>query len=244
MRTVSSPWESHRDPSSSEPANGSGSGSSGSGAQDAPTPHSPPAPYQDPSAPDSQGLAPYSDPYRNDPAEPYSSSGDGPSPYGPAGPYDSGYGSAPYGQDQYGQNPYGANQYGASQYGQNPYGGNQYGQNPYGGSQYGQNQYAQPAYGQSQYGQPYPGPYAQSYPPTRPVSGLAVAALVCGIVGFFTAGIASIPAVICGHMAWRETSSGTHSGHGMAIAGLVLGYLQIVGWALFWLILIGSVAAA
>ena len=74
------------------------------------------------------------------------------------------------------------------------------------------------------------------------MSGLAIAALVCGIVGFFTAGLASIPAVICGHMAWRETSSGTHSGHGMAIAGLALGYLQILGWALFWLILVGSVA--
>jgi hypothetical protein len=179
-------------------------------------PYSPPTPYPEPSAPDSLGLAPYSDPYQSDPyspgSEPYSSSAYGPSPYGPPTPYPSGnQGQAPYGQAPYGQ------------------------------GQYGQNQYNQ--YGQSQYGQPYgPGPYAQAYPPSRPVSGLAIAALVCGIVGFFTAGLASIPAVICGHMAWRETSSGTHSGHGMAIAGLALGYLQILGWALFWLILIGSVA--
>jgi hypothetical protein len=215
MPGVSSPWESHRD-RSSEPGNGP---SSGSGSQDGPLPYSPPTPYPEPSAPDSLGLAPYSDPYQSDPyssgSEPYSSSAYGPSPYGPPTPYPSGnQGQAPYGQAPYGQNQYG-------QY-------NQYGQ-----SQYGQNQYDQP------YGA---GPYAQAYPPSRPVSGLAIAALVCGIVGFFTAGLASIPAVICGHMAWRETSSGTHSGHGMAIAGLALGYLQILGWALFWLILIGSVA--
>jgi len=184
-------------------------------------PYSPPTPYPEPSAPDSLGLAPYSDPYQSDPyssgSEPYSSGAYGPSPYGPPTPYPSGnQGQAPYGQAPYGQGQYNQGQY------------NQYGQN-----QYGQNQYAQP------YGS---GPYAQAYPPTRPVSGLAIAALVCGIVGFFTAGLASIPAVICGHMAWRETSSGTHSGHGMAIAGLALGYLQILGWALFWLILVGSVA--
>lgn len=198
---MSSPWESHRD-RSSEPGNGP---SSGSGSPDGPMPYSPPTPYPEPSAPDSLGLAPYSDPYQSDP---YSSSPSGPSPYGPPTPYPSGnQGQAPYGQSQY------------NQYGQAPYGQNQYGQ-PYGAA----------------------GPYAPPYPPTRPVSGLAIAALVCGIVGFFTAGLASIPAVICGHMAWRETSSGTHSGHGMAIAGLALGYLQILGWALFWLILIGSVA--
>ena len=215
---MSTPWESRRDPSSSEPGYGSTPGTPGSGPQDGPAPYSPPTPHE---APDSSGLAPYSDPYQSDPysSEPYSSSAYGPSPYGPA-PYDSGsHGPGGYGQ------PYGQAPYGQSPYGQNPYGQNPYGQNPYGQAPYGQN------------------PYGQGYPPARPTSGLAIAALVCGIVGFFTAGLASIPAVICGHMAWRETSSGTHSGHGMAIAGLVLGYLQILGWALFWLFVIGSVAS-
>ena len=197
---------------SSEPGDGP---PSGSGSQDGPMPYSPPT------VPGAVGarLPRPGALQRPVPVGPVllGRGAYGPNPYGPPTPYPSGnQGPAPYGQAPYGQSQYG---------------------------QYSQNQYGQNQYGQNQYGQPYgAAPYAQAHPPTRPVSGLAIAALVCGIVGFFTAGLASIPAVICGHMAWRETSSGTHSGHGMAIAGLALGYLQILGWALFWLIVVGSVA--
>ena len=78
---------------------------------------------------------------------------------------------------------------------------------------------------------PYPG-----YRPTR-TSGLAIASLVLGIVWVFWLG--SILAVIFGHVALSQIkrSMGTLSGRGMAIAGLVLGYLGI-------LTLVGSVAAA
>ncbi|GAA4807543.1 hypothetical protein GCM10023200_51480 [Actinomycetospora chlora] len=100
-------------------------------------------------------------------------------------------------------------------------------------------------------GGPYPGgpypaqpsPYGPGYQPSPPASGLAIAALVCGILGFFTAGITSIPAVICGHLAWPDTGSGRYSGHGMTIAGLVLGYLPILGWIVFWLIFAVTVAS-
>ena len=73
--------------------------------------------------------------------------------------------------------------------------------------------------------QPYRAGY---YPPPRPTSGLAIASLVCAIVGF------SLPAVICGHVARtriRETGEG---GDGLAVAGLVLGYLGIIGWMLLF----------
>jgi hypothetical protein len=80
-------------------------------------------------------------------------------------------------------------------------------------------------------------------PPGVPASGLAVASLVCGILGFFTAGLTSIPAVICGHLAWPDTHSGTYSGHGMTVAGLVLGYLAILLWVLFWLVIFIGVAS-
>jgi hypothetical protein len=68
------------------------------------------------------------------------------------------------------------------------------------------------------------GPYAGSTP------GIAIASMVCGIVGFFLCFILSIPAVICGHMAIRQiaTSPVPLGGRGMAIAGLVCGYLQLV----------------
>ena len=132
------------------------------------------------------------------------------------------YSSDPYGPSPYALEPY-ADPYAADYAQQNPYAQ----QHPYG------------SYVQSPY-TPYPqGPYTpapySSYPTGPAVSGLAVAALVCGILGFFTAGVSSIAAVICGHLAWRDTSSGQNTGHGMTIAGLVLGYIPIVGWVLFWL---------
>ena len=69
----------------------------------------------------------------------------------------------------------------------------------------------------------YYGPYAGATP------GLAIASMVCGIVGFFMCFVLSIPAVICGHMALRQiaTAPVPLGGRGMAIAGLVCGYLQL-----------------
>lgn len=66
-----------------------------------------------------------------------------------------------------------------------------------------------------------------------PASGLAVGSLVCGIAEFFTMGLAGIPAVILGHAARAHIKRTGERGDGMAIAGLILGYLAIAGWALF-----------
>ena len=90
-----------------------------------------------------------------------------------------------------------------------------------------------PPPGQQNYGpqQPYPpyqAPYAY-YPPAPPTNGLAIAALVCG-VGGFVVGLSFIPAIICGHLARRQIRQTGEQGAGMALAGLILGY---VGIALF-----------
>ncbi|MGD0701964.1 MAG: DUF4190 domain-containing protein [Trebonia sp.] len=80
-------------------------------------------------------------------------------------------------------------------------------------------------------GQQYYPPY-QGYPPypaARPTNGLAIAALVCGIAQFVT-GFTFIPAIICGHIARRQIRRTGEQGDGMAIAGLILGY---VGGAIF-----------
>jgi type II secretory pathway pseudopilin PulG len=68
-----------------------------------------------------------------------------------------------------------------------------------------------------------PGAAARSSP-------LAVWSLVLGILSFLLAGLTAIPAVICGHMALGriKRSSGTLGGGGMAVAGLVIGYLGLV----------------
>jgi hypothetical protein len=82
-----------------------------------------------------------------------------------------------------------------------------------------------------QYYPPYQ-PY-QQYPPAPPTNGLAVASLVCGI-GTFVVGVSFIPAIICGHIARRQIRQTGQQGGGMALAGLILGY---VGGALFALLI-------
>jgi Tfp pilus assembly protein PilE len=60
--------------------------------------------------------------------------------------------------------------------------------------------------------------------------GAAAASLVLGILGLVLIGpLGSIPAVICGHIAKSKIkkSPATLDGDGMALAGLIMGYVQI-----------------
>ena len=71
-----------------------------------------------------------------------------------------------------------------------------------------------------------------------PTSGLAIASMVCGILSLFFCFcggmLLGIPAVICGHMALKQTGSESPGmpprmgGRGMAIAGLIMGYIGIL----------------
>lgn len=88
------------------------------------------------------------------------------------------------------------------------------------------------------YGQP----YGQSYGPpvlAPRTNGMAIAALACGIGGFFVFP-ASFAAVVLGHMARREIRRTGEAGDGMATTGLVLGY---IGTAIGVLILVGIIVA-
>lgn len=80
---------------------------------------------------------------------------------------------------------------------------------------------------------PYPPPMYQQVvvavgPPT---SGSAVASLVFGIIGmlggFCFFGIPCFAAVLCGHVALVETKNGARGGRGLAVAGLIMGYLFV-----------------
>jgi len=78
-------------------------------------------------------------------------------------------------------------------------------------------------------------PYHPYYPqvaPLPPTNGLALGSMICGIAEIFTLGLAAIPAVILGHLARSQIRQTGERGDGMAVAGLVLGYLAIAGWAL------------
>jgi hypothetical protein len=88
------------------------------------------------------------------------------------------------------------------------------------------------------YGPPAYGAYA---PPET--NGLAVASLVCSLAGFFACGVPTIVGVVLGHVARGQIrrSEGRQTGDGLALAGLIVGYLMIAGFiCLILLIVIGS----
>jgi len=120
-------------------------------------------------------------------------------------------------------------------YGQQPYQPQNpqppYGQQPYAQQPYAQQPYAQQPYAQQPYGvQPqYSAGYAPQYgAPTAPNNSMAVVALVAGICGFTVVPfIGSIVAVITGHMARKQIRQTGEGGDGMAVAGLVMGWIVI-----------------
>lgn len=93
-----------------------------------------------------------------------------------------------------------------------------------------------PTPGQPPVGQPMPfgGPPPGWVPASRGTNGLSIAALVLGIVWVYWIG--SILAVIFGHISLSQIKRTGQGGKGMAIAGLVLGYL---GLAMLVLVIIG-----
>jgi hypothetical protein len=151
--------------------------------------------------------------------------------------------------------------------------GNQYGGGQDGGGQYGSGQpegaYSQPGAGvyrqpAEQHGAPYaqpgspygppgtyaPGTYAQPSPYGQPAyygmaaaepKGLSITSMVCGIssvlLGWFL--IPQLAAIITGHLALGREPSGK----GMSITGLVLGYLCLLAYGAFWLLLILGLSA-
>ena len=74
------------------------------------------------------------------------------------------------------------------------------------------------------------GPMAAVPAAAPETSGKAIASLVLGICIFILGFLSGIPAIIFGHMAKSDIkkSGGRLQGEGMALAGLILGYLSVV----------------
>lgn len=91
---------------------------------------------------------------------------------------------------------------------------------------------------------------SQSIVRPKQESGLAIASLICGGLGFFFGIFTAIPAVICGHMALkqlkREPDVYNDSSRGYSIAGLILGYIWIgiTVLAILFFVVIIIIAAA
>lgn len=76
---------------------------------------------------------------------------------------------------------------------------------------------------------------------------MAIAALVCGIV--FGCGVGSILALVFGYMGRSQidASGGAQEGRGMAVAGIVLGWIGVgilIAYIVIYMLILGSLAAS
>ena len=122
------------------------------------------------------------------------------------------------------------------------YQGQAYGQQAYG---YQGQSYAQP-YGQ-QYGQAYGQPYGQptGYYQQPGTNGMAIGSLVSSLVGFVLGWAFSplflgmLVGIVLGHISLSQIKKTGEQGRGLAIGGLICGYL---GTAIFVLLMLGFLA--
>jgi hypothetical protein len=105
----------------------------------------------------------------------------------------------------------------------------------------------QPAYPTSPYPQPPPAyippqpAYGAAYPgyvtpvmmPAQSTNGMAIASLVLSLCGLFTCGVTSLVGAILGHVSRRQIRERGEGGDGMALAGIV------TGWIIFGLGILG-----
>jgi DUF1707 SHOCT-like domain/Domain of unknown function (DUF4190) len=64
--------------------------------------------------------------------------------------------------------------------------------------------------------------------PLAKINGLAIASLACGIAQFAFGPLATIPAIVCGHMARSQIKRTGEQGAGLALAGLILGWTAVI----------------
>jgi ABC-type enterochelin transport system permease subunit len=86
--------------------------------------------------------------------------------------------------------------------------------------------------------------YQPAYQPVSRTSSLAIVSLIFGVLSWcLLPFIGAIVAIVCGHLARgeiRRAAVGTLiEGDGMAIAGMVLGYVHLACWALVLLVVLG-----
>lgn len=142
----------------------------------------------------------------------------GGAPTGADAPYGGGY---PAPGQAYGTEPYGTQAYGSQPYAAQPYAGQPYGSAPYGA--------------------PYPGypGYGQVYP--RNDLGIwSLVLALAGIVLGFTL-LTGIPAVIVGRRARQAVARGEANNDGIAVAGIVIGWIATAIGALVAILVIGAI---
>jgi Domain of unknown function (DUF4190)/Domain of unknown function (DUF1707) len=92
-----------------------------------------------------------------------------------------------------------------------------------------------------------PAPYQPSRVPVpgtpRQTNALAITSLVCGICQIPFWFFAGIPAIVCGHIARSQIRRSGEDGDGMALAGLILGYIGVLGPVVLGLLIVLAVVS-
>jgi hypothetical protein len=73
-----------------------------------------------------------------------------------------------------------------------------------------------------------PGPAMAMVTTPARTNGLAIASLACGLAQFAFGPLATIPAIVLGHMARSQIRRTGEQGAGLALAGLVLGWGAVI----------------
>jgi DUF1707 SHOCT-like domain/Domain of unknown function (DUF4190) len=73
-----------------------------------------------------------------------------------------------------------------------------------------------------------PGPVATTTTMQARTNGLAIASLACGVAQFAFGPLATIPAIMLGHMARSQIRRTGEQGAGLALAGLALGWGAVI----------------
>jgi hypothetical protein len=82
-------------------------------------------------------------------------------------------------------------------------------------------------------------------PPTGGTDGKAIGSLVCALAAPFVCGLSSIVAVILGHQSRREARRAGREPSGLALAGLIIGYLGVAAAVAFLaLVVVGTATSA
>jgi len=94
--------------------------------------------------------------------------------------------------------------------------------------------YQQPPPGNQSWGQPQqPGYYPPPYPPPRQTNTMAIAALICAFV-------VAPAGIVLGHIALSQIRRTGEEGKGLAIAGLIIGYVStalLLLVVVFWIVM-------
>jgi Domain of unknown function (DUF1707)/Domain of unknown function (DUF4190) len=76
-----------------------------------------------------------------------------------------------------------------------------------------------------------PAPPSTAVTPVTPmtrINGLAIASLACGLAQFMFGPIATVPAIVLGHVARHQIKRTGEQGAALALAGLILGWAAVI----------------